>query len=110
MSFTNLLIHICNIQSKSLSLSGFENVPSWNTIASNVACRHDSDTSAKISDSNIRVNSDDDIFFFNPSVTIARGNRIVLDGENYDVIKINKCYNSSELHHLEVKARLSDND
>lgn len=108
MSFASLLIHTCTIQSKSLSTSGYEQTASWSDVATDVPCRHDSDNGAAITDADLRINRDDDIFFFLPNVTIRRGNRIVHDGENFDVIKVNKLYNAAALHHLEVRARYVD--
>ena len=109
MNFTTLLIHTCDIEEKSLSTSGYEKVKSWSTKASDVACRHDSDTSVKINDTELRENNDDDIFFFNPDADVVRGDRIVYDSQNYDVLKVNKVSDSSAVHHLEVRARLTDN-
>lgn len=108
-NFTNLLIHTCTIQAKVLNTSGYEKIKTWTNLATLVPCRHNSDTGAKIDDTEIRINTDDDVFFFNPDVAIARDNRIVHDGKNYDVIKVNKLYNASVLHHLEVRARYIDN-
>lgn len=107
-SFTALLIHTCTIQAKTLSTSGYEQVASWSTLSANVPCRHDADGGVSIQDSEIRVNKDDDVFFFDKDVTISRGNRIVLDGNNYDVIKVKKMYDSAGLHHLEVVGRFVD--
>ena len=109
MSFADFLIHTCNIQTLSFSASGYEKTKVWNTAYSDVACRHDSDNGAKINDTEIRVNMDDDLFFFDADTTINRGDRIVEDGLNYDVIKVNKLYGATSLHHLEVRARLVDN-
>ena len=50
------------------------------------------------------------LFIFNPEINIKRGNRIVFDSDNYDVIKVNKSYDSVGIHHLEVLARLIDHD
>ncbi len=108
MSFISLLIHRCDIQSKSASVSGYEKVDSWSSFATDVLCRHDSDTSPKIQDGVTRENNDDDIFFFPADTTIARGNRILHEGLYYDVLKVNKLYDSEALHHLEVKARQVD--
>lgn len=110
MSFESLLIHTCDIQTKSLNQSGYEKVEAWANSATDVPCRKDSDNSARIEDTQIRINTDDDIFFFKPDVTIARGNRIVFNGENYDVIKVNELYDAKALHHLEVRARITDHD
>lgn len=109
MSFQSLLIHTCDIQAKTLNREGYEKREEWADIASDVACRHDSKNSVAIADGGIRVNTDDDLFFFEPTVTIARGNRIVHDGEQYTVIKVNKLYAKASLHHLEVVARATDN-
>lgn len=108
--FTNLLIHTCNIQEKALTKTGYEQIKSWSNIATDVSCRKDSDTNVGISDTGVRLNTEDDIFFFEPTVVIARGNRIVFEGDNYDVIKVNKSYDSKSVHHLEVKARYTDHD
>jgi len=108
MSFSSLLISTCDIQAKSASLSGYEKVVSWADVATGVPCRHDSDNSPKIQDGVVRENSDDDVFFFEPDVEIARGNRIVEDGLSFDVIKVNKSYDGSGVHHLEVRARQVD--
>lgn len=108
MSFAAFLNQSCSIQAKTLSQSGYEQTPSWSDIATGVPCRMDRDNSAKIDDTTIRVNTDDNLFFFKSDVTIERGNRIVLEGANYDVIKVNKLYKKTTLHHLEVVARITD--
>ncbi len=110
MSFAKLLIHTCTIQSKSLNTSGYEKIKTWSDLFTNVPCRHDSDDGAKIQDAEMRTNTDDDIFFFNPGVAVVRGHRIVQDGNTYDVIKVNKLYDAESLHHLEVKARIVDHN
>lgn len=108
MSFASLLIHSCDIQAKSLSRTGYEKTEAWSNIATAVPTRHDSSNSVKINDGGIRVNTDDDLFFFQPDVAIERGNRIVHDGVSYDVVKVNKLFGRSSLHHLEVIARATD--
>jgi len=107
-SFSALLIHTCTIQAKTLNTSGYEQVESWANVATLVPCRHDFDGSLAISDTELRVNTDDDVFFFNADAVISRGNRIVIDAKNYDVIKVKKLYDSAALHHLEVVARAVD--
>lgn len=109
MSFSSLLIQSCAIQSKSTVQSGYEQSNSWADVSTGVPCRKDS-VPVKISDTGVRSNSDDDLFFFLPGVTIERGNRIVLDGDNYDVIDVNKVYGRRAIHHLEVTARITDHD
>ena len=109
--FTSLLTSFCSIREKTKAKQGYETTISWATTLEDVPTRKDSSTSASINDSKIRINTDDDIFFFSPDVVIKRGNQIVFDDENYDVIKVNKVYGaSSEVHHLEVVARLVDHD
>lgn len=110
MSFTRLLIHTCNIMSKTYSLVGYEKTNDWALLVASVPCRRDSDVGTRINDAGIRTNIDDDIFYFNPGVPIHRGHRIVFDGMNFDVIKVNSVYDSQVLHHLEVVARLIDNN
>lgn len=108
MSFASLLIQTCTIEAKSLTLSGYEKVEGWSVVASGVPCRKDSTNSAKIADTEMRQNTDDDLFFFMPGVTISRGNRILLSGDYYDVIKVNEVLDSVGVHHLEVTGRLTD--
>jgi len=64
----------------------------------------------RIADTELRENNDDDLFFFNADVTIERGNRILLDGEYYDVIDVNKVHDATALHHLEVTGRVTNGD
>lgn len=109
-SFTSLLTSLCDIQRKSKAKAGYETTISWSTIASAVPTRKDSATSASIQDTKIRINTDDDIFFFNPGQDVKRGDQILFDSEKYDVIKVNKSYGASAVHHLEVVARLQDHD
>lgn len=95
-----------------MSLTGFEQIQSWSA-GTTVACRHDYERSSSASGGGVgvaRENTDNDIFFFNPDVSIAEGNRIVHDGKNYDVIKISKMYDSGTLHHLEVTGRVTTHD
>lgn len=108
--FTKLLIATCNIQEKTQTTDGYEQVKSWANKSVDVPCRKDSDNSLGISDSEIRLNTDDHIFFFSAGVDILRGDRIVFDSENYDVVKVNKVYDSKGIHHLEVIARYVDHD
>lgn len=107
MSFAKLLIHTCTIQSKSLSTSGYEQQETWSDVSTDVPCRHDF-AAANTTDGDMRINRDDDLFFFLPDVTIERGNRIIEDGKNYDVLEVNKMYGAKVLHHLEVRARYVD--
>jgi hypothetical protein len=109
-SFTTLLTALCDIETKAMTKVGYEKTLSWSVASSDVPTRKDSATNASIADTGIRVNTDDDIFFFNPDVTIARGNRIAFDGDHYDVIKVNKVYGATDIHHLEVVARLTDHE
>lgn len=109
-NFTSLLISLCNIQEKTLTTSGYTTTPTWSTILSNIPTRKDSVTSASISDGSIRENTDDDIFFFNSDVNIKRGNRILYDNELFDVIKVNKVFDSTGIHHIEAVARYVDHN
>lgn len=108
--FTNLLIQTCNIEEKTLSQNNYEQIASWSVKLSDIKCRKDSTNSPKIEDIDYRTNIDDDLFFFDADIDIVRGNRIVLDNEYYDVVKVNKVYNDSELHHLEVVGRFVDHN
>src|SRR5690606_1965209 len=110
MSYTGLLIQTCTIQEKTLSLSGYEQLPTWENVAENVPCRVSKKNSVSIQDAEYRLNIDDELVFFENDAPIARGNRIIISGENYDVLKVNEVYNSKEIHHLEVVARHTDHD
>jgi hypothetical protein len=109
MSYLSLLIQLCTIQAKSLTTTGYEQIESWEDVAEDVPCRKDKDNSPSISDGDMRKNTDNDLFYFMPTVVIERGNRIIIDGETYDVLKVNKSMDSTEVHHLEVTARMTDN-
>ncbi len=106
-SFTTLLIQSCTIEHKTLTQDGYEKIKSWQTKASNVACRKDN-AKVSIDDGEMRINTDDDLFFFNPDAQVVRGNRIVLEGSYYDVIDVNKVLDSKGVHHLEVTGRSVD--
>lgn len=110
MSFASLLIHTATIQSKSTQTEGYEQVEDWSDVAEDVPCRKDDSTNVKIDDSNIRLNTDEALFFFLPDANVIRGNRILMDGDLYDVVKVAKLYNRTTLHHLEVLARLVDHN
>ena len=109
MSFTALLIQTCTIQQKTISQVTYEKSVSWSNVATNVPCRKEASQNIRIQDADFRSNTDDDTFFFNPDVVLFRGNRIILGGENYDVIKVNKVLDSEAVHHIEAIARLVDN-
>lgn len=108
--FTALLISRCDIQEKTLSTEGYESEETWENKETDVPTRKDSVDSASISDTEYRENKDDDLFFFNSDVDIIRGNKIVFLGDDYDVIKVNKCFGATAVHHLEVVARLVDHE
>lgn len=110
LSFSALLIHTCSIQAKTLSTSGYEKTTAWTDASTLVPCRHDYDGGISISNGEVRKNTDDDIFFFNPDASIVEGNRIVHDGKTYDVIKVQKFYDCAALHHLEVAGRFVSTD
>jgi hypothetical protein len=104
-----LLIHTCTIQDKSASTEGYEQVNTWEDIAIDVPCRHTTDDNVSIADGIMRVNTDNDLFSFQPDVEIVRGNRIVFEGENFDVIKVNNASDNTGIHHIVVRARKTDN-
>lgn len=106
-SFTKLLIQTCTIEQKTLNQTGYEKVPVWTTRASNVPCRKDN-VRPSLTEGQIRVNTDDDLFFFNADAQVSRGNRIILEGVKYDVVDVNKVLDSKGVHHLEVTGRMVD--
>ena len=109
MSLSSLLISLCTIQTKVLNTQGYEQIKTWSDSSVDVPCRKDRVNSPKISDGEMRENNDDDLFYLEPDVVISRGDRIIFDGDYYDVIKVNKSYDSKGVHHLEVTARQTDN-
>lgn len=110
MSFNSLLIHTCDIQEYTTSTSGYETTKAWANKAADVPCRKTANTRPDIQDTEIRVNTDDDLFSFKPDVDIERGDRIVYEGNNFDVVKINKVYGGENLHHITVMGRLATTD
>jgi len=109
MSFSSLLIQTCTIQQKTISQVTYEKSIAWSDVATNVPCRKEASQNIRIQDADFRSNTDDDTFFFNADVIIIRGNRIILNSENYDVIKVNEVLDSVGVHHIEAIARLVDN-
>ena len=107
--FTKLLISVCTIQQKTQVVQGYEKVQQWADIAVDVPCRKEP-SGGNIQDTEIRVAMDIDIFFFNPDVVVKRGNRILFETEYFDVVYINKIYDSVGLHHLEVETRNADHN
>lgn len=107
--FTNLLIHTCDIESKTFDTVSYEQVEQWTTLASNVPCRKSTDNGASIRDGVKRQNTDDDLFFFDADALIERGDRILFNSEYYDVLKVEKRYDSQGVHHLEARSRIVDN-
>lgn len=109
MSFISLLIQTCTIQEKVISQVTYEKSVAWSDVATNVPCRKDAGQSVRIQDQDYRSNTDDDVVFFAPDVVIERGNRLLLSGEYYDVIKVNEILDSVGVHHIEAIARIVDN-
>lgn len=90
-------------------MSGFERISAWDNLYTDVPCRHNYAKGVSVSSGGIggtRENMDDDVFFFDSNAVIVEGNRIVHDGNNYDVLKVSKMYASNSIHHFEVVARL----
>ena len=105
MPFTDLLIQTCNIEGKTLSLDGYEQVKTWKTLSEDVPCRKDTPNNVRVQELGYQLNIDDDVFFFDADVSIKKGNRILIDGEYYDVLKVNKSLDSTGVHHIEVIGR-----
>ena len=108
-NFSALLISVCNIQEKTLAVTGYTTAPTWSTLFTNVPTRKDSQTGSSILTARC-VKIPMTMFSFNPDVVIKRGNRIIFTNETYDVIKVNPVYDSVGVHHLEVVARYTDHD
>ncbi len=106
--FSELLISTCDIETKTLAQAGYEKTASWTVALSGVPTRKDRANGASISDGEKRLNTDDDLFFFEPTVVIDRGDRISYEGGYYDVLRVNKLYDEEAIHHLEVTARYID--
>lgn len=108
MAFDKLLLDTCTIQAKALALNGYERTEDWSDIATDVPCRRNT-RSVKIADEEKRLSLDDDLFFMPAGTTVARGNRIIFNGDTFDVIKVNQMQNRRATHHLQVIARLAEN-
>ena len=102
MSFSKLLNTTCDIQSKTESQGGTGELSlSWSNKATDVACRINSSKSSNVSESigkrsvvNVKV-------YFEITVDINEGDRIVTDDRIYDVITVSQ---DSSGDHLEVEA------
>lgn len=105
MSFTSLLKDTCTIQQKTNTQGDTgAKTSTWSTKASGVLTRKRRNNQPKIYDALSKTYVDDYIFYFLPSVSIAIENRILADGEYYEVLSV---ATDSEGHHLEVKAKLT---
>jgi len=105
MSFTSLLKDTCTIQQKAETQGSTGSVVfSWSTKASGVLTRKRRNNQPKIYDTLSKTYVDDYIFYFLPTVAIAIEDRILIDGEYYEVVSV---ATDSEGHHLEVKAKIT---
>lgn len=110
--FIDYLIETCDIKEKTItpiSVGSYEKVSVWSVKLSDVPTRKDI-SNASTGSNSLKVSDtfNDDLFFFEASVNVSRGDLIVYDSQEFDVINVNKVLDSVGVHHLEVTARRVD--
>ena len=99
----NLFIHKCDIQ-KRVKTQGDRGgqVSTWQSWKNKVRCRLDMAKGQEISTSSGKVVKATHTLYLMPISNIAEeDNRIVVDGNNYDILMISKSSSMNE-HHLEL--------
>lgn len=111
MSFKLLLNLSCDIEEYTVSQDAYgKKDKSWSVRDADIPCRKENVQREKLLDNKYRVTVDDFLFFFEGDTTIARGDRIKVDQDYYSVIGVQVIYNSTDIHHLEVYAMISDHE
>lgn len=113
MSFNSLLTQKCDIQRKTTTKNSYgHTINTWETIYPNVSCRIDYMfvTSSYLSKTpNGIISGNDYIAFFDKSVDIQRGDRIVWQELTLYARPINYTFaGGSSVHHLEVMLGLQE--
>jgi|GEM_PF-4002304 head-tail adaptor len=102
MSFENLLNQLCSIQSKTDSQTATGQVSSaWVDKATNVKTRMVAQKNPQVFGTLGHYTVADFKFYFLTGTDITEADRIVLNGETYDVVI---AYPDSSGHHIEVGA------
>ena len=104
-NFTDLLVHKCDIKKEVLTTQGYETVKTLTTVANNVSCRYSASNRSSVKDGEMRIITDNEMFFFNPETEIKVDYIITFDEIDYTVLKVSKIYDSEKLNHLEAEVR-----
>ena len=105
MGFLDLLKDTCTIQKKTATQqsTGVKTF-AWATKASGVKTRKHKNNQPKIYDALTKTYIDDYIFYFAIGTALEIEDRILADGEVYEISQVAK---DSEGHHLEVFAKIT---
>lgn len=113
MSFSSLLTQRCDIERKSTSKNAYNHtIVAWTTVYTNVPCRIDYMfvTSSFLSQTpNGHITGNDYVGYFNPTVDLQTGDRIVWQGSTLYARPINPVFGAgNSVHHLEVMFGLQE--
>lgn len=100
MSFKQLLIHRCTIQEKTTAQNDVgQMIETWSEKEANVKCRANLDRTPSVSETIGKQTTQGGRFYFDIATEIEVYDRIVFDGNTYDVVLAPQ---DSSGHHLEV--------
>jgi hypothetical protein len=103
MRFTGLLNATCTIQEKQKAQGGTGQITvTWANKATNVKTRLNASRVPAVTESLGTVTVSEYTFYFEISVNIAQGDRVLFNSEAYEVTLVTK---DSSNHHLEVAAK-----
>ena len=101
----NLLIHRCKIQTRSASTNDFgEKTYTWADTYTGVLCRFSTPKGSMRRLDSGEFIEDMPKIFLKSDQTVAETNRVVGTSgfkDTYEILKVNKKYNSNVLHHTE---------
>lgn len=105
MSFIDLLKDTCTIQSKTATQQGTGvKTFTWATKVANVLTRKRRNNKPNVYDELSKTFIDDYIFYFKVDTDVKINDRILADGEAYEILSV---ATDSERHHIEAVAKIT---
>lgn len=105
----NLFIHRCTVQTRDPSENEFgEKTYTYTNTYTGVLCRFSSPKGSKIRLDSGEFVEDTPKIFLKPDQSVSENNRIVRTTgftETYQVLKVNKRYDSNGIHHIDCDLR-----
>ncbi len=106
MSFNSLLNLTCDIQEYSETQdSAGQMIKSWSDVATNIPCRIDAMGGGLIEEPEVIYEAATHLLFCNDISGVSlsvHNHRVVVGSDTYKIIRVEKVYGYSNLHHLEV--------